>query len=125
MYRKRAVDGLYGDTREMINRCLTCEKPECDNCLEGKKTIYESVDFDILSENEKKYEHVLSNTEMRMLTFYLTCQTDRELSEALGLTLPTTKNVRQKLHLPAPKRTAISKREEYVKPWRRPSEVRT
>ena len=128
-YRKRAVEGLYGDTKDMIDKCLSCPKPECNNCIGQRKSTTIDVDIDTLSENEKKYEHVLNDSERRLIFYYATCKSDRHMAETLGFSSQTVQTMRRRLHLPAPTMVSTDERKEIIKLWQRPKvvadEVRT
>lgn len=122
-YRKRTQEGLYGDTKEMIEKCLHCPKVRCTNCLDRSTKTFKYADYDELSVNEKKYEKVLSDTEMKLLKYYTVLNTDKEMSKVLGISQSTVRNLRHELGLPIMHRTSDEERAELVKPWRRPGAV--
>ena len=119
-YRKSIQDGLYGDSKEMIEKCLNCPKVRCTNCLgcsHKKKTI---VDIDLLSENEKKYQIILSERDIRFLHYYPLLKYDKEISEAMGASVSTATHIREKLMLPRMRKYSEQERRELIRPWLRP-----
>lgn len=121
MYRKRVQDGLYGDTKEMIEQCLNCGRKECNNCFDRATPTFKYNDTDMLSENEKKYELILSDTEVKLLDYYCTLPSDRAIAGALGVAESTVRNIRFKLRLPIMRKHTEEERKDIVMPWRRPS----
>ena len=81
-----SYDGRKADTPEMIQKCLHCDRPECNNCYEnGVPTVWEA--------NAKKRAQIEALWKRGL--------TDHQIAAYLGLSATTISNHRREvLHLP-------------------------
>lgn len=87
---------LYGkDTQEEIDKCLECEKEECDDCLGEEELLemfggyYKPID-----------ESSLTNTKKEVLRLYKLGWNDVRIATELGVVRTTVGNARESMRLP-------------------------
>ena len=97
-----------GDTPEMIQRCLNCERPECCNCYVTLKRHKRDIDL------RKRPSDFVE----KFMRAYITCKNDGELCSVLGRSQSVISKYRLSLDFPAPSYTPIEERRRLVNEWR-------
>ena len=90
--KDKSGDGdLIHDTSDQIQKCLSCTKRVCINCV-AVKTPYDMDDID--------YDRPLLPGEKAVLAVYAICGNDKEISAKTGISVSKCLRYRKQLGLP-------------------------
>ena len=87
------------DSPEQIQKCLSCERTDCVDCI-GRKQTDDGVR--------------INNTARQVLHFYKTAKDDMEISKATGIPRSTIQGIRKKFSLPPIKKATAEERTRMV-----------
>ena len=102
------------DSPEAIQKCLSCTKEECTNCIERERKYPQS--------KSKEYEPVdytmkLNKRDKELIRLYPYVDNDIQLCRAMGNAIDSVYKRRLKLRLPPPGRLSETARKALVQPW--------
>lgn len=114
--RKTITDYEFGDSREHIDMCLNCTRPQCVNCFGSLRRVTDTVRSPVENLNID-YSIPLSWEEERLVEMYPTASGDRDIAEVIGYSVSQIGKMRKRLGLPQLRKLTQREREEIVKPW--------
>ena len=99
---------VSGDTMEMIQRCLSCSRPECVNCYVTSKRRKRGLDM-----RKRPLEF-----QDKFLDAYIIASDDTEIGGILHKSQATVCKYRMGLNFPPPSRVSAGERKRMVNEWR-------
>lgn len=104
------------DTPEQIQKCLSCKRPECVDCLSSHMIRREQESERSARKYAEKSGAIyvnglrLNKTAQAILHFYPTATCDREIAEQIGRNTLSVGSMRRKLGLPSFRGTTVEER---------------